>query len=1312
MGPLEKAASRPRADAPLPFRISGGEPHLRDVYPVLVQPPSAGSSSGWIGRYAAPEPRVRFDLSSALLKEGSASLEGALPEKALVARDLPRRWARARVDHLLALIEAEGEKREWVDEIIALSKRYKFVTPYTAFLAAPRSLLRPRRIQPGRSRAARRVRSRHRLGRRPSSPSACGCPWCAGPGTPRLGGALPRARRAGGRPLHGARSCLRDAAGARLTEIEALRARRARAPMIRPSPARGPARGAAARRRARRRGRDPAPGPPRRRRAGAAPLGRRQQALGGTSSASPPRSWGRKPSSSRRWTRPRTAASPEARSGGAALRRARHLALLASLALAGLGASSYVPWEDLTEADWLYTLATRFGTVEGHRVHYPTPTAELAQALEGRTEAAACVIWPRPAWSWAIARAPTPCASSGGPRPKVPVAWAEDGALGRRPRRHGARLPRGGQSAARPPRRRATRGFCDEQVAWADAHPDAADRVALRETRAAALPGRQRGRRGLDPRPRRRGPACRRGRRGPGRDRPERRAPPAAAVRPSGRPRRQEAGASSCSTRRSSLRPPGRRSSEKPSWSGRTAGAPGAPEALAGQRSTRRSTPPALLRLTSYFEGQGRGDAAADLLTQVERRYERALGRTELLLLARLHGEIDAVPEAFRDLLSAAQLGTPAQQNDDLAGLVRLALLAGGRPLAVGVYNDEPYRWIARIDRTPGFWTGGLSFLLTGQDWKEALARLEAESLPERTFATARALLAELVRRAPQSPGDARTLLVRVMARHVERGEGTRSPRPPARPGSGSARRRGRGTPTRAPGRAPDRGPACPRSSASRRHGCASLAANGSRPRLSTEGSEPASPVPEPGPRLAAPGRVPIPRDLQGSPREHDRAPRPARPEPPRGDRPHAGRARPPARGRRPLVRSGQPARDLEPRRRSGTALRAGARAVPGRGLVGARGPLVRAPVSPARSATAWPTELASRFRGAAHLREGRGCAAVRFELPDSPRPETACGWSPGPTGCGCKRPRALPPQPAGLPRGPGPPASHAATGRSAAPAAARSRGRPLGGGRGRAARRAPLGRCSSRTPTAVDEFFAEAMRKGDLETRLLALESAPLRTPVDELLLFEGGAGSPSSRRPRRPRTAWPRPIPATEAWRGACSRCTARWPPSSRARGPRATALVARTAPALDDPSPLFTELGEMEIEAGQPAEAARRSGAGSSSASREAPSASSSSPPCSGTTTSMKEALGVLEEGRSGSARPAPLRVRGGRPARGAARHPGRGPRVPERAHFRTTRRRASAPGSSAISARCVAWPSSWAASAWRASSGRRSSASGRA
>lgn len=149
LGPLAKSAPARSAAAPAPFQVSGGEPRLRDIYPVLVQPAAAGSLSGWVGRYGVPHPHLRWDVASPLLEGGRGTLEAPLPERALEIRDLPRRWARARVDHLLLRIEEEGERREWVDEIIALSKRYKFVTPYTAFLAAPRSLLRPRRIQPG-----------------------------------------------------------------------------------------------------------------------------------------------------------------------------------------------------------------------------------------------------------------------------------------------------------------------------------------------------------------------------------------------------------------------------------------------------------------------------------------------------------------------------------------------------------------------------------------------------------------------------------------------------------------------------------------------------------------------------------------------------------------------------------------------------------------------------------------------------------------------------------------------------------------------------------------------------------------------------------------------------------------------------------------------------------------------------------------------------------------------------------------------------------------------------------------------------------
>ena len=143
------SASGSKQQAGVPFTVSGADPKLRDIYPVLIQPMAPGSLSGWVGRYGAPQPKVHVELTSSLFPGGKQALDGVLPEKALDARDLPRRWARARVDDLLARIERDGERREWVEEIIALSKRYKFVTPYTAFLAAPRSLLRPRRIQPG-----------------------------------------------------------------------------------------------------------------------------------------------------------------------------------------------------------------------------------------------------------------------------------------------------------------------------------------------------------------------------------------------------------------------------------------------------------------------------------------------------------------------------------------------------------------------------------------------------------------------------------------------------------------------------------------------------------------------------------------------------------------------------------------------------------------------------------------------------------------------------------------------------------------------------------------------------------------------------------------------------------------------------------------------------------------------------------------------------------------------------------------------------------------------------------------------------------
>ena len=72
-----------------------------------------------------------------------------LPRESFEHPQLPRLWARARVDALLEKIEREGEDQATIDEIIRLARQYKFVTPYTSFLAVPRALLRPRVIRPG-----------------------------------------------------------------------------------------------------------------------------------------------------------------------------------------------------------------------------------------------------------------------------------------------------------------------------------------------------------------------------------------------------------------------------------------------------------------------------------------------------------------------------------------------------------------------------------------------------------------------------------------------------------------------------------------------------------------------------------------------------------------------------------------------------------------------------------------------------------------------------------------------------------------------------------------------------------------------------------------------------------------------------------------------------------------------------------------------------------------------------------------------------------------------------------------------------------
>ena len=132
----------------LDLSISPGDA-VHAVYP-LQAATFSGSLASWVGQYDKPQESVSFTVHG--VRDGTpVQIPGktSLPKEASDHPQLPRLWARARVDALLEKIERDGEDQATIDEIIRLARKYKFVTLYTSFLAVPRALLRPRVIRPG-----------------------------------------------------------------------------------------------------------------------------------------------------------------------------------------------------------------------------------------------------------------------------------------------------------------------------------------------------------------------------------------------------------------------------------------------------------------------------------------------------------------------------------------------------------------------------------------------------------------------------------------------------------------------------------------------------------------------------------------------------------------------------------------------------------------------------------------------------------------------------------------------------------------------------------------------------------------------------------------------------------------------------------------------------------------------------------------------------------------------------------------------------------------------------------------------------------
>ncbi|MFN7972336.1 MAG: hypothetical protein U0166_08305 [Acidobacteriota bacterium] len=333
-------------------------------------------------------------------------------------------------------------------------------------------------------------------------------------------------------------------------------------------------------------------------------------------------------------------------------------------------ASPLLSWDDLVPSDWLYALATRTSPIDGHDVHYPTPTEELAKALAGRKETAALRHLAEARWelgdrAGAIATYRRWADAEGAEAWAELASWAHD---------H-REMPLAFEAVQKalsvldglePARRRA---LMDQQIAWAD-HEGTPDPMRLRQARARMFAG--------DP--------------GAALDWIH-------ALEGAGRLPEAEAALDGTTAldpekrltmRAELLEKQGKHARafqlldavmDKP-WSAElrasfaSAVDRGAPEMPGTWRASLEKgfDAKALSRLASYFEGGGRDADARDLLAQVARRHDASFDRAAWLLVARILEESSDRPGAFR-----ARLGRVARAGSRRGRRSRKARQPGAR---------------------------------------------------------------------------------------------------------------------------------------------------------------------------------------------------------------------------------------------------------------------------------------------------------------------------------------------------------------------------------------------------------------------------------------------------------------------------------------------------------------------------------------------------------------------------------------------------------------------------------------------------------
>lgn len=107
---------------------------VKDVYPREVKDIFAGNQVMLLGRYKAGAPSTVQVTGTVNGVQKAYSFPVKFADAEADHTYLPRLWAMRRIGHLTEVAQENGNNREMVDEIVALSKRYGIISAYTSFL--------------------------------------------------------------------------------------------------------------------------------------------------------------------------------------------------------------------------------------------------------------------------------------------------------------------------------------------------------------------------------------------------------------------------------------------------------------------------------------------------------------------------------------------------------------------------------------------------------------------------------------------------------------------------------------------------------------------------------------------------------------------------------------------------------------------------------------------------------------------------------------------------------------------------------------------------------------------------------------------------------------------------------------------------------------------------------------------------------------------------------------------------------------------------------------------------------------------------